>query len=124
MISESNSEKSSRNGDSINIDYSPISENKVIRDATWFVYNPKKQTINQPQSINKRPVRPAEFPGKRWGHSSIIWGKQIILFGGRHSHRSLANIYCFDLTNLSCSKIEPLGQTPPARDSHSAIIVK
>ena len=45
----------------------------------------------------------------------------MIIFGGRHSQRSLSNIYSLDFTSLTWLKIEQIGMSPPARDSHSAI---
>jgi hypothetical protein len=127
MQSKSNSPKSlsSRNEDSLYVDLSPVSENKLIREGAWFLYNPKKQSSQQPGNTvgAKKLQKGQDLPQKRWGHSSVIYNKSMIIFGGRHSHRSLANLYSFDLVTNQWTKLEPLGQTPPARDSHSAIMV-
>lgn len=124
MLSQTNSSISLINDESGQIDFSPISENKVISESQWFNYIPKK--INPCLSgpiYGKKSSRSTECPSKRWGHSSVVYNKSMIIFGGRHSHRSLANVYTFDFSNLTWTKLEPLGQTPPARDSHSAILV-
>ena len=69
----------------------------------------------------RKTYRGSEHPSKRWGHSVIIYKNQMIIFGGRHSQRSLSNIYSLDFTSLTWLKIEQIGMSPPARDSHSAI---
>ena len=69
----------------------------------------------------RKTHRNSEHPSKRWGHSVIIHKNQMIIFGGRHSQRSLSNIYSLDFTSLTWLKIEQIGISPPARDSHSAI---
>ena len=73
-------------------------------------------------STTKKKYNGTEHPSKRWGHSVILFNKSMIIFGGRHLQRSLSNIYALDFTTLSWSKIEPCGNPPPARDSHSAVI--
>ena len=75
-------------------------------------------------SNNRKTYKGAEHPSKRWGHSVVLHNNNMIIFGGRHSQRILSNIYCLDFTTLSWSKIDPTGNSPPARDSHSAIIYK
>lgn len=73
-------------------------------------------------STTKKKYNGSEHPSKRWGHSVILFNKSMIIFGGRHLQRSLSNIYALDFTTLTWSKIEPCGNPPPARDSHSAVI--
>ena len=73
-------------------------------------------------SNNRKTYRGPEHPSKRWGHSVVLHNNNMIIFGGRHSQRILSNIYSLDFTSLSWTKIEPCGNSPPARDSHSAII--
>ena len=73
-------------------------------------------------SNNRKTYRGNEHPSKRWGHSVCLHNNNMIIFGGRHSQRILSNIYSLDFSSLSWSKIEPFGNSPPARDSHSAII--
>lgn len=125
MNSESNSSQSSyKNDEMMDLDMSPVSENKVTKEAVWYVYNKKANVSNTAQPIpGKKAVKSSEVPSKRWGQSSVVYNKSMVIFGGRHSTRSLANIFSFDFTSCAWSKIEPLGQIPPARDSHSAIVV-
>lgn len=121
MISGSNSSKS-ENFDEVGYeDSSSKSCTGIPRNPLWYAFDLKKssKTVSKP----RKPARVSESPGKRWGHSSIVSSGNIIIFGGRHMHRSLANLYCFDLNTYTWNKIEPLGQTPPARDSHSTIVV-
>ena len=73
-------------------------------------------------SNNRKTYRGPEHPSKRWGHSVVLHNNNMIIFGGRHSQRILSNIYSLDFTSLSWTKIDPCGNSPPARDSHSAII--
>ena len=73
-------------------------------------------------SNNKKINRGADHPSKRWGHSAILNDKSMIIFGGHHPQRTLSNLYSLDFTTLTWSKIEIVGNPPPARDSHSAIL--
>ena len=89
--------------------------------------SPKKLNSKHPNfaiisSTTKKNSRGSEHPSKRWGHSVILKNNCMIIFGGRHLQRTLSNIYSLDFTTLTWSKIEPLGNPPPARDSHTAII--
>ena len=72
---------------------------------------------------NRKTYRGSEHPSKRWGHSVVLNNRAMIIFGGHHGQRSLSNIYSLDFTTLTWSKIEPCGNCPPARDSHSAVII-
>lgn len=72
--------------------------------------------------LTRKTYKGTEHPSKRWGHSVIIHNKSMVIFGGRHSQRTLSNIYSLDFRTLSWSKIDQIGASPPARDSHSAIL--
>ena len=63
-----------------------------------------------------------QHPSRRWGHSAIIYNNNMIIFGGRHLQRSLSNIYSLNFETLTWVKIEPAGNIPLARDSHSAVL--
>ena len=69
-------------------------------------------------------TRNVDHPGRRWGHSAIVHNNRMIIFGGRHSQRSLANLFALNLQFLTWTKLDSYGQTPPARDSHSVILYK
>jgi hypothetical protein len=65
-----------------------------------------------------------DYPSKRWGHISMNYKDSMLIFGGRHSQRSMVNIYSFDFFTMTWTKYEAFGGLPPARDSHSALIVR
>ena len=73
-------------------------------------------------SSKKKSYNGPGHPSKRWGHSAVLYNNSMIIFGGRHSHRILSNIYSLDFATLSWIKIEPYSKAPQARDSHSAVI--
>jgi hypothetical protein len=108
--------------DYANLDESPNSSFIVSREAIWHNHS-KKTTMSGNQQSNRKVVKSSDYPSKRWGHSAVVYNKSMLLFGGRHSTRSLANLYNFDFCTSLWSKVEPLGQIPPARDSHSCIVV-
>lgn len=125
MQSDSNCSVPGNIEDSAQIDFSPMLQRKLSKEAIWFTPKTRKSNNSLGRTnISGKPVKQADTPSKRWGHSSIIYKNLMIIFGGRHSQRSLANLYALNLNNLTWSKIEPLGQTPPARDSHSSILVR
>jgi hypothetical protein len=125
MQSESISSKSlfSKNNDENLQDMSVESASGVIREPLWYVWTKKNSTGAAQIHHSKRPARTFDAPSKRWGHSASVVNKSMVIFGGRHSTRSLANLNILDFETLLWGKLEPLGQIPPARDSHSSIVV-
>jgi hypothetical protein len=102
-----------------------ISEDSLpfTKEPLWYLWTKKASTRDIQMQQSRRSARSFDAPSKRWGHSASLYNKIMIIFGGRHSTRSLANLYTLDLETLLWSKLEPLGQIPPARDSHSCIVV-
>jgi len=90
--------------------------------ACWFNFN-KKSIFNSKNFAPEKGSKSLEWPTKRWGHCSTVYNNNMFVFGGRYSLRNLANIFAFNLENFFWYKIEPMGQIPPARDSHSMIQV-
>ncbi len=90
--------------------------------ACWFNYT-NKSIFSNDTPINKKTNKSLDIPSKRWGHSSLIYNNNMVIFGGRYSTKNLANIFAFNLENYFWYKIEPIGQIPPARDSHTIILV-
>lgn len=113
---------SSKNIDLANQNHSPSSGHYISREAIWHNHS-KRTNHSGNQQSNRKVVKSSDFPSKRWGQSAVVYNKSMLLFGGRHSTRSLANLYYFDFSTSLWSKVEPLGQIPPARDSHSCIVV-
>lgn len=91
--------------------------------ACWFNFPKKSIFPANENAVSRKANKNLETPSKRWGHSSVIHNNNMYIFGGRNSCRNLANIYAFNLENFFWYKIEPIGQVPLARDSHSAILV-
>ena len=114
------SNSTSKNEVTIQIDLSPVYDEKEISDPIWVNFSKKMKDC---QPIWQKKGKSIDTPYKRWGHSSLQYKNAIVVFGGRHSTRSLVNIYAFDLENYFWYKLDALGQTPAARDSHSAVIV-
>lgn len=102
-----------------NLNISKMEYNDIL--AKWIIFDKKSNSLNI-NSLKKKTKTP-DMPSKRWGHSSLIVNENMLVFGGRNSTRNLANIFAFNLENLFWYKIEPLGQIPPARDSHSTLLV-
>lgn len=124
MQSQSISSDSPKREDKQNMEQTSSSDSEMLKEAVWFNLAHQKNLVQASGSGPKRGPRPSDTPSKRWGHSCLIHDNSMLIFGGRHSHRSLVNIYSLDFRTLIWTKLEPLGQTPPARDSHSAILVK
>ena len=99
----------------------PLIDSKRFANSIWINYIHKKLSNQLSQPKNR--FKNIDHPTKRWGHSSTVYNKQMIIFGGRQSTKSLANIYSFNFETNLWQKMEPLGQIPPARDSHSTILV-
>jgi hypothetical protein len=124
MQTQSISTDSPKREDKLNMDLTSTSDSEMLKEAVWFNLAHQKNVGQTTGCGPKRGPRPSDTPSKRWGHTSLIHDNSMLVFGGRHSHRSLVNIYSLDFTTMVWTKLEPLGQTPPARDSHSALLVK
>ena len=124
MQTHSISSDSPKKEDKFNMDLTSYSDSEMLKEAIWFNFTHTKMSSQIVGSGSRRGTRSSDTPSKRWGHTSLGYNNTILVFGGRHSHRSLVNIYSLDLSTMVWTKLEPLGQAPPARDSHSAILVK
>lgn len=122
MLSQLNNSESSFSEETFT-SYQNINTNfKLFENSIWFKIKNSK-AITYSNGV-KKPGRAIDSPSKRWGHTSLIFNEKMLIFGGRHSSKNLINIYSLDFNTMAWTKIDAIGQTPPARDSHSSLIVK
>lgn len=129
------------NASSTNLASSNNKSNNILRlqvlleKSKWFnVYKKIKrnkrlnENENTVEVINKQPGNNetlyyfGESPSKRWGHTANTLNNKMIIFGGRHSSKSLGTMHIFDPENLTWSKIENGVNWPLTRDSHTSVI--
>lgn len=55
----------------------------------------------------------------RWGHTSVVYGHKIYVFGGRFSN-DLSDIQVIDTEIDQVSTLKVVGELPRARRRHSA----
>lgn len=60
--------------------------------------------------------------GKRWMHTSILFDKYILTFGGGNGRESLDDLIAFNLETNTWKAVEILGQRPVGRYGHAGDI--
>lgn len=65
----------------------------------------------------------SDTPFQRYGHTVVAWEENIYLWGGRNDEGSCNVLFCFDTTSYTWSKPKTRGQTPFAKDGHSACVI-
>lgn len=64
------------------------------------------------------------IPYKRYGHTAVVYGDKVYIWGGRNDRASCSVLFCFD-TVWHCWTAPPTtGTIPLARDGHTACIWK
>ncbi|XP_054263480.1 kelch domain-containing protein 3 [Macrosteles quadrilineatus] len=64
-----------------------------------------------------------EAPYLRYGHTAVVYGTKVYVWGGRNDDSACNKLYCFDTENLAWSCIKTQGIRPGARDGHSACVI-
>lgn len=62
-------------------------------------------------------------PTPRAGHSTMIYGNKLYLFGGEDSQGNTNDFFIFDLIKFEWSRINTLGNHPLQRSYHSASFI-
>ncbi|KAL3266083.1 hypothetical protein HHI36_010269 [Cryptolaemus montrouzieri] len=62
------------------------------------------------------------LPYKRYGHTAVVYGDKIYIWGGRNDRASCAVLFCFDTIWHCWTAPEVTGNIPLARDGHTACI--
>lgn len=81
----------------------------------WFRIDPRKDG-------NVLPLYP-DVPFKRYGHTVVVFKKNVYMWGGRNDEMYCNILFCFDTLTDKWSKPEINGEIPSPRDGHSACIV-
>ncbi|MBX9702443.1 MAG: hypothetical protein K2X74_23600, partial [Acetobacteraceae bacterium] len=79
-----------------------------IADNTWHLV-PCKGDLN-------------ELPESRSGHSAVLYGDEMIIFGGRNGRSHFADLYRFSFTARSWKKIKTIGALVKRRYRHTAVV--
>lgn len=62
------------------------------------------------------------LPYKRYGHTAVVYGDKIYIWGGRNDRASCAVLFCFDTIWHCWTAPKVTGNIPLARDGHTACI--
>lgn len=63
-------------------------------------------------------------PYKRYGHTAVVYGDKIYIWGGRNDRTSCSVLFCFDTVWHCWTAPKTDGCIPPARDGHTACVWK
>lgn len=63
-------------------------------------------------------------PTGRFGHSAVVAGDLMVLFGGRTSNEFFCDTWGYDFTTSSWAQMQCSGEIPSGRCGHTATIVK
>ncbi|XP_072391369.1 kelch domain-containing protein 3-like [Diabrotica undecimpunctata] len=64
------------------------------------------------------------LPYKRYGHTAIVYGEKVYIWGGRNDRASCSTLFCFDTVWHCWTAPKTTGHFPPARDGHTACLWK
>ena len=63
------------------------------------------------------------MPTPRIGHTAVLYENKIVIFGGEGPNKELFNeIFSYDLSTSTWSKIQSVGSLPAPRSYHTACI--
>ncbi|KAG5890788.1 hypothetical protein JTB14_007182 [Gonioctena quinquepunctata] len=62
------------------------------------------------------------LPYKRYGHTAIVYGEKVYIWGGRNDRASCSTLFCFDTIWHCWTAPKTTGNIPPARDGHTACL--
>ncbi|VEN50923.1 unnamed protein product [Callosobruchus maculatus] len=60
------------------------------------------------------------LPYKRYGHTAVVYGDKVYIWGGRNDRASCSTLFCFDTVWHCWTAPKTTGSVPPARDGHTA----
>ncbi|KAH9823395.1 hypothetical protein DFH28DRAFT_1118809 [Melampsora americana] len=90
---------------------------------TSFVFSPFSIQISL---VWTKPKIEGKKPSTRRAHATVLYGNQLIIFGGGNGSRALNDVHALDLTDLNHLEWRELGikgQSPLNRGYHSANLI-
>ena len=99
---------------------------KINLDSMVNVAEKQKLGLTWHWSVIKpKSILGSKAPSPRWGHSSIIYKNQMIVFGGTGAQAKTYNdVYICDINDFIWKKINCVGIQPQKSDSHTMTIVE
>ncbi|CAL4067127.1 unnamed protein product [Meganyctiphanes norvegica] len=73
--------------------------------------------------INHQNSDPKAIPFQRYGHTAVVYGPSVYIWGGRNDNNACNTLFCFDTTTHEWYLPQVTGKIPEARDGHSACII-
>ncbi|XP_019875994.1 kelch domain-containing protein 3 [Aethina tumida] len=64
------------------------------------------------------------LPFKRYGHTAVVYGNKVYIWGGRNDKASCSVLFCFDTEWHCWTAPKTTGTIPMGRDGHSACVWK
>ena len=91
------------------------------RTNSLYRYFFKDNKWEKIQVMGSQPV-----PSPRAGHSAILWGDTMVVFGGRdEDNRKLSDVWAFNMNSYVWEPFESeAGEPPIPRSGHSACLYK
>lgn len=91
-------------------------------------YNNSKKVMNSLESCKvltsprwevKRKLN--KYPSKRWGHTAVLYGNNLVIFGGK-TGKTKEPVYSINCDTFECENMDG-GETPVIRESHSCSLI-
>ena len=67
--------------------------------------------------------RLAEYPSKRWGHSTVVHDGRLVIYGGNFASRGKEGLHTINCESLEGDCLS-FGTYPELRESHSCNVIK
>eukprot|EP01137_Pigoraptor_chileana_P004640 Opistho-2@46554 len=83
-----------------------------------FSYTPRDNTWRQVGAEHSE----SPWPSARWGHSAVVCGRRMCLYGGHDATQTLSEVWAFDPSTRTWQLVETQGAQPPPRKGHCAAV--
>eukprot|EP00347_Sterkiella_histriomuscorum_P011211 403373320 len=94
-----------------------IDHNGLRYNDLWLLSLPSFDWVNISSKIS------GDIPTPRAGHSSVIYGDRMYIFGGEDARGNSKDFMYLDLKTLEWKKVESYGNHPDARSFHSSDLI-
>lgn len=103
----------------------------IVYEASLFIFGgfdgrSRFQDLHQ-YTIEDRewteiPASDSNVPMGRFGHTAVVYGSGMFIFGGWNGHDTLDDLYEFSMTTEQWYAVPGRGDVPPSRYRHSAVV--
>ena len=62
-------------------------------------------------------------PSERAGHSAIVYGEKLFMFGGEDPSGNTNDLFIFDFSKIEWKRVQTIGTPPSPRSYHTSAFI-